>query len=196
MTIRTLTLSSVADNHGVQSVTVRTLATEDLTEADRASVIEVCIAAHNNDAFKGLFTFIPSGGRHFLAYLGAELVSHAVVTTRWAQPQGHPVLRTAFVDAVSTVPAYQGRGYSSETMRRLAAGVDDYEIGCLQTDIPVFYERLGWELWRGPLAGRTEDGTIPTPDQRGVMVLRLPRTPVLDLDEELTIERQPERIWE
>ena len=81
-------------------------------------------------------------------------------------------------------------------MRQLAAAIDDYEIACLQTDRPGFYERLGWEVWRGPLAGRGEDGLIPTPEQRGVMVLRLPRTPPLDLDTLLTIEPQPNRIWE
>ena len=81
-------------------------------------------------------------------------------------------------------------------MRRLAAEIDNYEIGCLQTDKPGFYERLGWELWRGPLAGRGDDGLIPTPDQRGVMILRLRQTPALDLHGRLTIEAQPHRIWE
>lgn len=172
-----------------------TVPTEELTAAQRSSVIDVCIAAHNNEDFRNLFTYIPSGGRHFLAYRGSELVSHAVVTTRWAQPAGHPELRTAYVDAVSTLPAYQSQGYASATMRRLAAGIDDFEIGCLQTERETFYSRLGWEVWRGPLAGRGEDGPIPTPDQRGVMVLRLPLTPPLDLESELTIECQTERIW-
>jgi aminoglycoside 2'-N-acetyltransferase I len=170
--------------------------TEELTSVQRSAVIDVCIAAHRNEDFKNLFKYIRSGGRHFLAYRGSGLVSHAVVTTRWAQPEGHRELKTAYVDAVATLPVYQGRGYASALMRGLAAGIDDYEIGCLQTDVPQFYERLGWELWRGPLAGRSEDGLVPTPDQRGVMVLRLPRTPALDLEKQLTIERQPERIWE
>jgi GNAT superfamily N-acetyltransferase len=177
-------------------IIVKTLPTEVLTDAERSSVIDVCIAAHSNDDFKNLFTYIPSGGRHFLAYRSSELVSHAVVTTRWAQPEGHEVLRTAYVDAVSTLPVYQSQGYASVTMRQLAADIGDYEIGCLQTDRPTFYERLGWEVWHGPLAGRSEQGSIPTPDQRGVMVLRLPRTPLLDIEMELTIECQPERIWE
>jgi aminoglycoside 2'-N-acetyltransferase I len=81
-------------------------------------------------------------------------------------------------------------------MRRLAAEIDDYEIGCLQTDRMGFYDRLGWELWHGPLAGRGDDGLIPTPEQQGVMVLRLTRTPPIRLDALLTIEPQPERIWE
>lgn len=176
---------------------VVTLATEELSEAQRADVIRVCIAAHDKQDFENLFTYIPSGGRHFLAYDGSELVSHAVVTTRWAQPEGHRALRTAFVDAVSTLPSYEGRGYASATMHALAANIDDYEIGCLQTDNAAgFYARLGWELWRGPLAGRDGDELIPTPDQRGVMVLRLRTTPPLDLNVRLSIECQPSRIWE
>jgi aminoglycoside 2'-N-acetyltransferase I len=185
-----------AEGGRVRTTEVVVVATEDLTPAQRSSVIDVCIAAHDNDAFRNLFTFIPSGGRHFLGVEEAELVAHAVVTTRWAQPAGCSVLRTAFVDAVSTLPAHQGRGVGSAVMRRLAAEIDDYEIGCLQTDRASFYERLGWELWRGPLAGRRDGSLVPTPDQRGVMVLRLPSTPPLDLDQQLTIECQPDRIWE
>jgi aminoglycoside 2'-N-acetyltransferase I len=177
-------------------VSVAVLATEALSTEQRASVIDVCVAANDNEVFQTLFTFIPSGGRHFLAYRGRELVSHAVVTTRWVQRDDQPVMKTAFVDAVATMPAHQGRGYASVTMRRLAAEIGDYDIGCLQTDRPTFYERLGWELWRGPLAGRSDEGLIPTPEQRGVMVLRLPRTPPLDLDGQLSIECQPVRIWE
>ena len=81
-------------------------------------------------------------------------------------------------------------------MRRLGNEIDDYEIGCLQTDLVGFYERTGWEPWRGPLAGRDQHGLTFTPEQRGVMVLRLPSTPEVDLESLLTIERQPHRIWE
>jgi hypothetical protein len=117
------------------------------------------------------------------------------VTTRWLQPEGLGLLKTAYVDAVATSPECQGQGYGSAVMRALAAGLDDYEIACLETDGPSFYERLGWELWRGPLAGRGENGLVPTPDQTGVMVLRLARTPALDLDKGLSIEGDSGRIW-
>lgn len=68
---------------------------------------------------QALFTYIASGRRHFLAYREHELVSHAVVTTRWVQPEGERVLKTAYVDAVATLPVYQGMGYASATMRRV-----------------------------------------------------------------------------
>jgi aminoglycoside 2'-N-acetyltransferase I len=176
---------------------VSVLNTEELTEQHRSAVVEVCIAAHDNEAFRNLFTtFIPSGGRHFLGFRESELVSHAVVTRRSAQPEGQPILATAYVDAVATAPEHQGKGSGSAVMRRLVAEIGDYEIACLQTDEPGFYERLGWEVWRGELAGRRNDGLIPTPEQRGVMVHRLARTPPIDLATRLTIECQPDRIWE
>lgn len=123
-------------------------------------------------------------------------MSHAIATRRFLQPEGQPILATAYVDAVATVPEHQGEGYGSAVMRRLVAEIGDYEIACLQTDEPGFYEGLGWEVWRGELAGRGEDGLIPTPEQRGVMVHRLAPTPLLDLGRLLTIECQPDRIWE
>lgn len=170
------------------------LRTEDLAAAARTAIIELCIAAHQEEDFRNLFSYIPSGGRHFLAYHETQLVSHAVITTRWLQSAGQPLLKTAYVDAVSTLPAYQGQGYGSAVMQHLAHNIADYDIACLETERVSFYERLGWELWRGPLAGRKGTELIPTPDQTGIMILRLAHTPTLDLDRLLTIEVEG-RIW-
>ena len=159
-------------------------------------MIDVCIAAHENEDFRNLFTFLEAGGRHVLGYRGSELVSHAVVTTRWAQPAGRPALRTAYVDAVATQPAYQRQGHGSAVMRRLAGAIDDYEVGCLQTDRPTFYEHLGWEVWRGPLAGRGEEGLVPTPDQQGCHGAAAAVDAAARPGALLTIECQPSRIWE
>jgi aminoglycoside 2'-N-acetyltransferase I len=171
-----------------------TAPTEALDATTRAAIVGVCIAAHDNADFQQLFTYIPTGGRHFLTFAGTELVSHAVVTTRWLQPAGLPLLKTAYVDAVATLPAYQGRGYGRAVMQHLAQHIADYEIAALQTDQPTFYTRLGWERWRGPLAGRGAAGLIPTPEETGVMILRLARTPPLTLDGLLTVEADG-RIW-
>jgi GNAT superfamily N-acetyltransferase len=181
-----------------EALQVITRTTEELTASDRQDVIRLCIDAHDNEAFVHLFEHIPYGGRHVLAYLGSELVSHAVATTRWLQAGDAPLMRTAYIDAVSTAPPHEGNGYGSACMRRLADSFGDYEIGCLQTDNAAgFYERLGWELWHGPLGGRRPDGTvIPTPHQRGIMILRLPNTPSIDPGSLLTVEETPARIWE
>jgi aminoglycoside 2'-N-acetyltransferase I len=185
------------DQNPTVDISVEIVPTEELAESQRAAVVELCVAAHRSEEFRKMFTvYFRGGGRHFLGYADGELVSHAVVTTRDLQPEGQRILRTAFVDAVSTLPRLQGQGFGTATMARLAESIDDYEVGCLQTDRTGFYSRLGWELWRGPLAGRDDDRLIPTPEQLGVMVLRLAHTPPLDLDAGLSIERQPHRIWE
>jgi len=179
-----------------ETINITSANTEDLNAATRAEIIQVCIAAHQEEDFKNLFTYVPTGGWHFLAYRAEELVCHAGVSTRWLQVEDQPLLKTAYIDAVATLPAYQGQGYGSALMRQLASDIDrEYVIACLETDRETFYERLGWQTWRGPLAGRSEQGLIPTPDQHGIMVLQLSQTPPLDLDLALSIECQDERIW-
>lgn len=179
-----------------EKIVVTSACTEDLDVTTRNAIVEVCVAAHQEEDFRNLFTFVPAGGWHFLAWSGAQVFSHALVTTRWLQPEGHQLLKTAYVDAVATLPAGQGRGYGSALLRHLADQVaPEYDIACLETEQTAFYERLGWQQWRGALAGRSEQGIVPTPEQSGIMILRLPQTPALDLTTLLTIECQPGRIW-
>jgi aminoglycoside 2'-N-acetyltransferase I len=168
--------------------------TDELNPELRASVIELCIESHGETSFERLFIHVPTGGRHVLGYHGDTLVSHAMATTRWLHDGSGRRLRTAYIDAVSTLSAHQGHGHGSAVMRELAVWVDDAEIACLETDKPGFYERLGWRLWRGPLAGLRGDERIPTPDQHGIMVLRLRLTPPMDLDGPLAVEVTG-RIW-
>src|SRR5947209_10669378 len=177
-----------------ESIMVMSACTEALNADTRASIIHVCRTAHQKDEFTRLFSYIPSGGIHVLAYREHVVVGHAVATTRWLQPEGLPLLRTAYIDAVATLPADQGQGIGSTVMRHLATVIADFEIACLQTERVSYYARLGWEVWRGPLAGRRATEILPTPDQKGVMILRVPRTPPLDLDSLLVIEYDG-RIW-
>jgi GNAT superfamily N-acetyltransferase len=170
--------------------------TEELDTATRAAIVEVCVAAHQEEDFHNLFNYVQSGGWHVIAYWDGQLASHAMASTRWLQPAGHPVLKAAYVDAVATLPAHQGRECGSTVMRQLASDVaQTHVLACLETEQTGFFQRLGWRLWRGPLAGRSEHGLVPTPDQTGIMILQLHETPVLDLDSLLTIECQPGRIW-
>jgi len=170
--------------------------TKDLDDARRTAIIQVCIRAHNNPDFQNLFSYLPPDGLHVLAYSRAQLVSHAVITTRWLQPGRQPLLKTAYVDAVATAPEFQGRRFGSAVMQQVALHSEEaYEIACLETERVKFYERLGWQEWRGPLAGRGEHGLVPTPHQKGIMILRLPNTPHLNLYGLLTIEAQAKRIW-
>lgn len=169
--------------------------TEALSEDLRAAIIAVCIEAHNLPEFSQLFAWVPTGGLHVVAQRDGRVLGHAMVTARRLQPAGLSELDTAYVDAVSVSPQQQGRGFGSAVMRKLAQEITGFDIACLETDRPGFYERLGWQVWRGPKAGRGPDGLIMTPAEQTVMILRLGRTPALDLDSLLTIECQPGRIW-
>jgi aminoglycoside 2'-N-acetyltransferase I len=177
------------------SLELHTMRTADMDEETREVVVRLCIDAHQEADFENLFSYLPLEGLHVLAYLDERLVGHAVVTIRWLQVGNGPLLRTAYVDAVATSPTNQGRGIGSAVMQHLASVVDDCDIACLETDRVGFYERLGWEEWRGSLGGRSADGFIPTPNESGIMILRLARTPNLDLRQLLTIEAHPARIW-
>ena len=167
------------------------LGVAELTPAERGEIVALCSAAFDED-FGNLFEVLSASSVHLLARVGEELVSHACWSTRWLQPGGLAPLRTAYVDAMATSPAHQGHGLGSLVMRRLAEEIRGYEIGGLCPARLAFYERLGWERWRGPLALRTAEGLRHTPDETA-MILRTPRTPPLDLDALLTIEW---RAWE
>jgi GNAT superfamily N-acetyltransferase len=148
----------------------------------------VCSTAHDVD-FGTLFSLLPADGLHVTACSADALVGHAVMTTRWCQPEGASLLRTAYVDAVAVAPAWQGHGIGTAVMRRVADACDaeGFALACLQSDLRGFYESLGWATWHGPLRVRNDTGIVSTPDDDGIYILRLAGTPTLDLDGTLTI---------
>lgn len=179
----------------MNAISVKTALSSNLDAATRKAIVDVCVEAHENAEFYDLFNFVGPDYVHVLAYRGEQLIGHAMVSTRWMQPEGYPILRSAYIDAVSVAPTEQGKGIGKIIMQQVAAEIADYEIAGLETDKFGFYERVGWERWRGSLAGRGSEGLIPTPDQEGVMILCLPKTPPLNKSGLLTIEDQGARIW-
>ena len=173
-------------------LTFKAISAEHLTTVERTEIINLCSAAYEEN-FDQLFKTLP-GSTHLLASLDGALVSHAAWVIRWLQPQGQELLRTAYVEAVATAPSYQGRGFGTALMREMRAQIGDYELGALSPSEVVFYERFGWERWRGPLAIRTEKGLVATPCEE-VMILRLARTPNLDLNAGLTAEWRSGELW-
>jgi aminoglycoside 2'-N-acetyltransferase I len=54
---------------------------------------------------------------------------------------------------------------------------ETHELGVLSTGRPLFYQRLGWEMWEGPTWVRTPIGSVRTPDDDGgIMILRTSKT--------------------
>ena len=156
-----------------------------------AQVAELCRVAYDEPFEEILRAF--EDPTHVLGFLGDSLVSHALWVPRDLLYGGSP-LRTAYVEAVATHPRHQGRGYASALLRRLASEITGFDLGVLSPSDTRFYERLGWERWRGPLLLSTAQGPLETPLEE-VMILRLPRTPALDLDRALTAFWRPGEIW-
>ena len=159
----------------------------------RKDIIALCSQAFEEEFEALLNTF--SQPPHILGYQASKLVSHALWVTRRLQVNNKQMLRTAYVEAVATEYAYRDRSYASMIMKRVVAEIHDYELGGLSPSNIAFYERLGWELWRGPLYIRTEAGLVRTPGDEAVMIFRLPGTPDLDLSTPLSAEWREGELW-
>lgn len=172
--------------------TIELTASVALSAAERAAIVALCEAAFAED-FSQLFIHFARSW-HVQARLDGAPISHACWVERWLQPAGAPVLRTAYIEAVATLPERQGQGYGKMVMERIAREIAPYELGALSPARPGFYERLGWEHWRGPTAIRTDAGLLPTPEEE-IMILRTPQTPPLDLDAAITAEWREGELW-
>ena len=173
------------------------VAADALDQAARAEIVRLCESAYRED-FSRWFDELP-GSVHVRARdRHGALVSHAAWVTRWLQPSGHPILRTAYVEAVATAPAHRRQGHATTVLRRLADVIrldPSWQLAALSPSDPAFYARLGWEPWRGPLAIRRGQSVEPTPDE-GVMILRLPATPpTLVTTSLLTAEWRVGELW-
>ena len=163
-----------------------------LSAPARDEIVALCAAAFDEN-FGRMFELLP-GSTHVLARLDGRLVGHACWVTRSLQPSGMRPLRTAYVEAVATDPAHQGRGIGGSVMRRPADEIRDYDLGALSPAVEAFYQRLGWEAWRGPTAIRTDQGLVPTPDDE-IMILRTAQTPPLDLNAPISAEWRDGELW-
>ena len=116
------------------------LAANELDSAAREEIIDLCESAYGED-FSRLFE-----ERHDSVHVLARddrgrLVSHAEWVTRWLQPAEHPVLRTAYVEAVATEPQHQRKGLASTVLRHVNATLRSdpmWELGALCPSVPAF----------------------------------------------------------
>jgi aminoglycoside 2'-N-acetyltransferase I len=175
---------------------LREAETGDLSSADLAA-----IRALMDAAFAGGFSDEDMahalGGWHVLVEEDGRLVSHAAVVPRELEVAGSRV-RAGYVEGVGTDPALQGRGYGTQAMRAAGDHIrGTYGIGALSTGEHAFYERLGWEPWRGATFVRHPDGRLErTPEEDdGIMVLRVDGTVALDLTETIACEWRPGDVW-
>ena len=137
------------------------------------------------------------GGTHVVVVEDGLVLAHAALVERTLHTADRS-LRTGYVEAVATRPDRQGEGLGSLAVAPATDLVRaHFELGALGTGRWTFYERLGWERWRGPTHVRTATGeqVRTEDDDDGVMVLRTGPSAELDLTGPLTCEERPGDDW-
>jgi aminoglycoside 2'-N-acetyltransferase I len=184
---------------GNGDVRIRQLGTAALTAAEVEAIRALLWAAFAEDE-EGAFTEEDwqhsIGGMHFVLDVDGAIVSHASVVERELFVGGMP-LRTGYVEAVATANDQQRRGYGTAVMNEVNEHIRrGFDLGGLGTGSQGFYERLGWQIWRGPSYVRTDTGLQRTPDEDGyILVLSTPSSPALDLDAPISCEWRPGDVW-
>jgi aminoglycoside 2'-N-acetyltransferase I len=178
---------------------VRHLRTDGLTTSEVTALrrlMEEAFGPDEDERFREQDWQHALGGIHFVLELDGGIASHAAVVERTLHIAGRPV-RTGYVEAVATMPEFQGRGLGTEVMQAAGGHIQEqFELGALGTGEQPFYERLGWEIWRGPTSVRAPSGEVPTPDEDGyIMVLRTPSSPTLDLDAPISCDWRDGDVW-
>jgi aminoglycoside 2'-N-acetyltransferase I len=135
------------------------------------------------------------GGWHLIVSDGC-LVAHAAVVPRVLTVADQP-FHTGYVEGVATLGARQGEGLGSLVMVEAGRVVrDEFALGALSTARHTFYERLGWECWRGPTFVRLGSTMIRTEDEDdGVMVLRYGESRDLDLTAPISCQARAGDDW-
>lgn len=138
------------------------------------------------------------GGVHAAVLDHDELVAHAAVVPRSIDAGGRTFPDAGYVENVATRPDRQGAGAGTAAMATIGEVLHErHELGVLSTSSHAFYERLGWERWRGPSSVRLPDGSlVRTADEDdGIMVLRFGASATLDLDGPIACDARTGDDW-
>lgn len=180
----------------VDLVTVRVRRTSDLDGATRSAIRRLLDAAFGGDFSEDDWAHA-LGGTHALIASVEGIVAHASVVPRTLDAGGR-LLRAGYVEAVGVLPVLHGTGLGTAVVRAIGEIIaGGFELGALSTGEWHFYERLGWERWRGPTWVRHADGRVERTrdDDDSLMILRTPASPPLDLSAPLTCEARPGEVW-
>lgn len=136
------------------------------------------------------------GGWHVVITEDEDAVSHAAVVPRKME-FGDRAFRSGYVEAVATTPMRRRSGLGSLVMTEATKVVRrEFDVGVLSTGRHSFYERLGWERWRGPTFVRRDGQHLRTEDDDdGIMVLRFGLSLDLDLTDPIGCESRSGDDW-
>jgi aminoglycoside 2'-N-acetyltransferase I len=175
---------------------IRLVQTDRLTADERRAVRALLDTAFGGDFTDDDWEHALSGW-HALMEVGDAIVAHGSVVPRTLQV-GDRAFHAGYVEAVAVTPSRQRAGLGTDIMRTLTDLTHrEFELGALSTGEWGFYERLGWQRWRGATWVRSSDGrlTRTADDDDGVMVLRCAASREIDPGADITCEERPGDSW-
>jgi len=136
------------------------------------------------------------GGEHVVVRDVDHLVAHAAIVPRRIYV-ADACLRAGYVESVATMTTRRGEGLATLAMTEANAVIaGGFEIGVLSTSSHQFYDRIGWERWRGPTYVVTPGGRVRTEDEdAGIMVLRTGPSVTVDLTSAIACEARDGDDW-
>jgi aminoglycoside 2'-N-acetyltransferase I len=173
---------------------IRIAHTAELSGAERGEIRGLLDASFGSEFTDDDFEHA-LGGLHVLVAEDDTLVAHGSVVQR-RLVAGHRALRTGYVEAVATHPDHQRCGHGSAVMTEIERIIDAaYDLGALaasEVALP-WYRGRGWLVWTGMLSVLTAAGRVPTPGERGGVLVR-PVLP-LALEGELAADPRAGDVW-
>ena len=180
-------------------IRLRMLQTEEIGPERLDELTRLCEAAFG-EPFASVWERV-GPGIHVLGEAGGRIASHAMIVDRrlYLGHEADVAIDVGYVENVATLPELQGQGYGAGVMREIGRVIDaEYALGALATGSNAFYEKLGWETWRGPTSVRMPDGErVRSAREDGhIMVLRTPQTPPsLDLAAPIAVDWRSGEPW-
>ena len=161
-------------------LSIDTCRTSSMSPELRSEVLDMCNVAFGQpvDAF---FRILPPDGLHLLGREDGKLVAHLVITDRCFRPEGGPNLRTAFIDAVATLPDFRRRGFAGALLKRAVelCGAR-FDLLALFMTSPELYTRYGFVKWHGRLSNEKESGVgVEVSPGQGSLMVRVTNMSVL-----------------
>jgi len=158
----------------------------------RAEILDLCSRAYEED-FAPYLDLLTSA-THVLLRGPDQLIAHAAWIERQLIADGM-ALKTAYIEAVAVAPEWQRHGFGTQIMSALPPLLGHFDLAALSPADEPFYQRLGWEIWEGPLSYLQGTNQVSTPDEC-VMIYRLPRTPAgLNIGSSLKADWREGDIW-
>lgn len=176
--------------------TVRVARTDALSDAELTAIRALLDAAFDGAFTDDDWSHTVGGWQVVVGDDPRRPLAHAALVGRTLTCDGHS-LAVGYVEGVAARPGRQGEGLGTLAMEPIARLIEEhFDLGALSTGEHRFYERLGWERWRGPTFVRSGDELVRTPDEDdGIMVLRTEATRYLELTGPLACDARAGDDW-